>query len=180
MREPQKHGERSRFDRREGFSLVELIVVIAVVGILSVVIGTTVSGVNNDTRLANAGAHALADVRYAQEMAMSHRREVDVLVYPSTESYEVKWHDTGAFVPSSLDESNDCQVNFNQGEYHDVVISSSGLGGRLSFTATGTPLINGAPLTSEKMVLTLNGRIFIVVFPSGYAEMGEVVGASGC
>ena len=166
------------FRQRRGFTLVELIVVIVVVSILAGAVGVSVDEVNSNTRLSNAATRALADVRYAQELAMTHRREVDVYVTAASDRYEVKWHDTGAYVTSSISE-DDLDVYFHQGEYNDVDITSSGLGGRLSFTALGGPLINGSSFSTEKSVMFLNSKIHVVIYPSGYSCIEQTVGGGG-
>ena len=166
------------FRRNKGFTIVELIVVIAIVGILSGVVGVVVNDVNSETRLSNAATRALADVRYAQEMAMAHHREVDLFVTSASDKYETKWNDTGGYLPSGVDGS-DAIVMFNHGDYHDVNITSSGLGGRLSFSATGEPLINGSPFSEETSVMLLNNKIHVVIYPSGYSSLEEVVGSGG-
>lgn len=161
-----------------GFTIVELVVVMVIISVFAGVVGVSVDEVNQDTRLSNAATRALADVRYAHELAMAHRREVDVYVTPASDKYEVKWHDTGAYVTSGVTSDN-LIVQFSQGDYHDVSISSSGLGGRLSFSATGEPLINGSSFYSEKSVMFLNSRIHIVIYPSGYAVIEQTVGGGG-
>ena len=66
------------FRQREGFTIVELVVVIMVISVFAGVVGVSVNQANENTRLSNAATRALADVRYAQELALANRRETDV------------------------------------------------------------------------------------------------------
>ncbi len=158
-----------------GFTVIELIVVIVVVGILLSSVLFMMDDVQSKTRISNATARALSDVRYAQEMAMSNRREVDVIVNAASNYYEVKWHDTGAYVTSPLTGS-DFIVYFMDGEYKDIDIVSTGLSTRLSFTETGAPLVNGAIFGSATSVMLLNSSYYVSVYPSGYVGIETVLG----
>jgi len=176
---PARSGWPALWRRNGGFTLVELIVAICVLAILTGAVTVGVGNINGDTRLSNAAARALADVRYAQEIAMANRREVDVYIFPNTEKYELKWHDSGAYLVSPYSGGN-AVTQFAQGDFSDVVITSSQISGRLSFSATGQPLINGASFGSERSVMYLNSRIHIVIYSSGYSCLEEVVGGGGC
>jgi len=168
-----------KWKKREGHTLVELVVVIVIVSVLTGIIGVSVDGINENTRLFNAVNLALSDIRFAHELAMTHRCEVDVVVTPAADRYEVKWHATGLYVSSPLD-GGDLIVNFNQGEYSDVSITDSGLNGPLSFNSIGEPLINGATFAGETSVMLLNSKMLIVVYPSGYVCIKETEGGGGC
>ena len=167
------------FRRKDGFTLVEMVVVMGVIAILTGAVGISVQEVNSNTRLSNAASRALSDVRFAQELAMTMGREVDINVQVGADKYDVKYH-TGSYVSSPLD-GNSLIVAFNTGQYSDVTITSSGLGGRLSFNSLGEPFINGAPFSSETSVMFLNSRIHVVIYPSGYSCLEETVGGgTGC
>ncbi len=172
---------KKKFKKRhpKGFTLVELIVVIVIITILTGTVSVSFNDINEKTRLSNASTKALADVRYAQELAMSNNREINIYVTPSNETYDIKWQDTGAYVPSATDNGENLTVTFGVGEYKQIDIVSTSIGNRLSFTALGEPMINGSRFTRSTSVMFLNSTIHLVVYPSGYTCLEEVVG-SGC
>jgi prepilin-type N-terminal cleavage/methylation domain-containing protein len=169
----------TRLDRIRGFTLVEFIVVIFVVTIITGAVTVSVTDLNDNTRVSNAASRALADVRYAQEMAMSHRREADVIVDVGNQRYDIRWHDDSTFLPSLLDGSP-LRVLMDQGLTDGVAITSSGLGGRLSFNDIGEPLIGGVRFNTEKSVMFLNSKVHVVIYPSGYSCLEETLGSGGC
>lgn len=156
-----------------------MIVVIVVLAILAGTISVSVQDVNENTRLSNAATRALADVRYAAEMAMTHRREVEVTVQKGSNKYDIRWADTGTYLPSPID-GEDLIVQFNTGEYQDVEMTSTGLSGKLSFRADGEPRIGGGRFGSERSVFCLNEEIHVVAYSSGYVVLEKVVGGGGC
>ena len=166
-------------DNSHGFTLLELIIVIAITGILLVTLGISIGDTSDNTRISTATHRGLADIRYAQEMAMTYQREVDVFVMLGADKYEVKWHDTGSYVPSSLDD-DDLIVNFNQGIYNGVSITSSEVGGRLSFNSTGAAFLNGSSFGSEIRAMVLNEKAEIFVYPSGYVSFHQIGSGGGC
>ncbi len=164
-----------------GYTLIELVVVMTIVAILTGAISVSVEKTNQDTRLSNAIYRALSDVRYAQELAMTNRREVSMWVNPGEDRYYFKWQDTGDYLENPVD-GGDFIITFNTGEYQGVDITSSGMGGRLSFTATGYPLINGANFgtTDGISVMQLNNGYHIFVYQSGLTTIEESAGGGGC
>jgi prepilin-type N-terminal cleavage/methylation domain-containing protein len=161
-----------------GFSLVELIVVIAVAAIVTGILAVSIDSMNDDTRLANAAYRAQGDVRYAHEMALTHRREVNVVVNASSNQYELRWHDDGSLLPSPID-GTDMIVQFGTGIYQGVTISSSGLSGRLSFNEVGTALIGGTVFSGIQSIMLLDSKIHVTVNDAGFVDLNEVEG-SGC
>ncbi|MCK5145890.1 prepilin-type N-terminal cleavage/methylation domain-containing protein [bacterium] len=163
-----------------GFTLLELITVMVIVGIVTGVVSVSVDSVNEDMRLSNAANRALADIRHAQEMAMTHRRQVDVYVVAGQNQYYAKWNDTNAYLDSPT-ENGHLDVHLNTGEYHGVTMSS-GLSGILSFTATGEPLLNGSRIgdTNGRSVMFLNNRIYVTFYRSGLTTIEKTVGGGGC
>jgi len=167
--------KRKRWHR--GFTLVELIVVIAVLAILTGTATVSVDNVNDNTRLTNAAYRALSDVRYAQELAMTHKRPVNFIVSVGGNSYQVRWADTGALVTNAVDKE-ELTVQFNAGEYKGVTINN-GLSSTLSFDTTGLPRIGGSSFGGSQLVMYLNSRVYVSIYETGYSDL-NMPGGTGC
>lgn len=162
-----------------GFTLVELIVVIAVIAILAGTVTVTMTNSYRDSQLVNAVAMSLSDLRYAQEMATTRRQSVDFSVDAGTNTYEAYWTGTTNHIQSPAT-GNDLIVTFGTGMYGGISISSSGLGGVLRFGSDGKPTIAGTDISTDLEVLKLNGRYQIIIEPSGYSYTNDSGGGGGC
>lgn len=178
----RSHGGRRR---SPGFTLVEIVVVITVIAVFSGVVTISFGKFDQDSRLNITAGKALADLRYAQEVAMTERMEVNFYVTPATRYY-ANYQATAANVKSPLNPSKSLSVILNaSGPTSDptskgVVITSSAVSGsRLSFNSDGVPLLNGNVLANQVSVMLLNGKQNIVLFPSGYSVINPVSGACG-
>ncbi len=184
-----KHDNLKMFKRMwhllkesKGFTFVETVIVVIIIATLTGAVGVTVNSVNDDTRLINAAVRALADMRYAQEMAITQRREVDFIVNIGSDNYRAVYNDDGSYVPSPQGNGN-LIVQLNQDEYQGVDITSSAFAGQqFSFDAVGRPLRNGSPFGTQESVMWLNSNISVTIYPAGFSDLitPSGGGASGC
>jgi prepilin-type N-terminal cleavage/methylation domain-containing protein len=162
----------------DGYTLFELVIVITIIGIMTGTVSVRMGDVNLKARLSNATYRALADMRYAQELAMSERRSIDVFIYAGSDKYAIKYHDTGAYVQSPTEDGN-LLVEFDKGRYKDVVITSTGINSRLTFTPTGEALIGGSRFSNDTSILFLNNGVYVAVTGGGLENLGRP-GSGGC
>ena len=163
--------------RSPGFSLAELVIVMVIIGILSGVVSISIGSIDQDSRISVASGKALADLRHAQEIAMTENREVSFCVSGNT--YYATYRSTGSYLRSPYNMAQNFSITLNQDDSRGVVISSTQTGTQLYFSADGLPMVNGIPLANQASVMNLNGKQNVVIFPSGYSVINPVAGACG-
>ena len=166
------------WDNENGFTLIEIIMVIIILGILSGVVGVVVTDTVSSAKITNAVSQVLSDVRYAQEMAMTRRREVDVRIITGSNRYEILWTSGGYLKSPST--GNNMIVTFGSGTYGNVTMTSTGLSGNLRFDADGRPTIAGTPISSDTEIVKLNSNFQIMIQPSGFSYLNNLGGGGGC
>lgn len=166
------------FKQRKGFTLFEMVVVIGIVGIFSGVVSIEFEQTHRKARISNAAFQALADLRYAQEMAMTYRRQVSFIVNVSNNTYTAEWSGTGETLPSST-QTGDLFVDLD--DIQDVSMSM-GIGNTLSFDEQGLPFYAGSSFNSELPIFRINQDIYLCVLPSGFSYLNDELysGSGGC
>jgi len=169
-----KNGKRMftirqvRDDR--GFSLAELIIVIVVMGILAAVVGLSVKSINESSRLSVASENALSDLRYVQEIAMAENKDVNFTVNTGTNTYSATYRSTGQYLKSSQNVSANMTVTLNSGDTKGVTMSG-GYSGSITFDSDGIPYQGASELTAPLTLMTLNGKMSLVLLSSGFAQI---------
>ena len=147
-----------------GFSFIELIVLIASLGILSYMAVSRFAGSSDAVKEATFVRRVISDVRYAQEMALNYRQTVQVVVEPDQNRYYLKWSG-GSYLQTPV-AFDDFIVDTDDGHYAGVAISSTGFsGGVLEFNSAAMPLNNGSALAGETSLMVLNNNVNIKISP---------------
>ena len=165
------------FQARQGFTFFEMVVIMGVVAIFTGVVQIEFQEMHRKTRITNAAQRALADLRYAQEMAMTYRRQVNFVVDVANNTYTAAWGG-GDVLPSSTG-YGDLVVDFD--DIQDVSMSS-GISNTLSFDATGIPAYGGSEFDEELPVFRINDDMYLCVLPSGFTYLNEELydASGGC
>jgi len=180
-------GSKKVFDRLKvrrivstaAYTIIEFVIVIAAIGVLTHVATVNIGEAENKTRLVSAAHTALADLRLAQEAAMSQDREVNFVVDAGSNRYYAQFTDDGSYVINAKGE--DLDVTFSDDNYPGVSISGSDSGGSLCFTVVGRPDDGSGRYFYDLMVMTLNDQMTITVFRSGLSVLEDVdAGGGGC
>lgn len=149
---------------RAGFTLAEILVAVLVMAIVAAMV--VANGASADGSRLQAAAHRLtADLRYAQNMAVTHQKSVTVTVNPAENKYTLSDSEGALTHPTDKDAY---EVTLNTGEFEDVVVSSAFADGHdVTFDETGTPGAGGS------VVLSMNGSSYTV-------EVQDVTGMVRC
>ncbi len=161
-----KRTESGRiFRNANGHTLLELIVVIAVVGILAAVGLSRMKDSPVSALRANAARVVVNDFRYAQEIAMTYGRSVRIDIEKGLNQYCLKWNDTNEYLPSIIGSGNFIR-RFGENEFQDVHITDTDLSNNnLRFRTNGEPFTNGQKLTEQRLAVELDHIHSIVVIP---------------
>jgi prepilin-type N-terminal cleavage/methylation domain-containing protein len=178
MKKPLNAARLRTLKRNRGFSLVELVVIIVIIGVLTGVVSLSIGNIDRDSRVTIAAGRALSDLRYAQELAMTTRQAVNFTVSGNT--YSATYRVSGFPVPSPTDRTQPLMVILNDGEARGVVITS-GLNGTISFDIDGKPWASDGitELSDQTSIMNLNTKQNLVLFNSGYSVLNPVSGACG-
>lgn len=124
--------------RRRGYSLIEVVMVLAIAGILAGVGALRYSSSLERARLESAARRLIADLDHARDLARRSGQSVRIQFNPAQSGYRISG---GAHVSSVLN----TQVFLNEDPYR-VRIASADFDGasRLDFNGYGEPLAGGS------------------------------------
>ena len=155
---------KSFISSEKGFSFLELIVLIVGIGILALVGMANLSDSGSSLKEKALAKKILADVRYAQEMAINDGQLVQFIVETGQNRYSLKWQDNSYLQTPMAEE--DFIVDVDDSYFSGVSISSTAFNfGTLQFNGNGNPLDNGTLLTTTTNLLQLNGTTSIQITP---------------
>jgi len=160
--------------RQHGFTLIELIIVVVVLGVLVYIAAVNFSTNYSSTQI-DAAAHQIAnDMRFAQQMARTGGASTRVYFDVSNNRYYLKWAD-GTYLKTPTGE-DDFIVEFGTGNFSGVTITGSNLNNdRLDFNSSGVPLSGGSSFSGDITVVTLNNaKVVTVRANTGYVTVADL------
>ena len=159
---------------QEGMTFVEIIMVVAILGILASFAAVEFSDSLTSVQSGTAVEKVASDVRFAQQLALSYGAEVRVHVDLAQNEYSLKWSD-GSYVDNPAGGGN-FVVRFGQGNYSNVEITNVGFAnGRLDFDAGGRPLNSGSDFSGSLGLLTINNkRTIVIAANTGFVSIEEL------
>ena len=162
------------FKGQKGFSLIELIVVIVIIGILSYVVTANYNNSYTSVQYQTMIHKIAADVRYARESAVTGGQGTSVFVDPSHNQYYLKWAD-GSYLQNP-NKGGNFIVELGKGDAPDVQITQTTFsGGRLDFNKSGAPLNAGNPYSGKLTLLVLNNAKKVTVTANtGYIKIEDM------
>ena len=162
---------------KDGFTVIELIMVILIVSILAVVLIPRIGGIR-PFKLDGAGQKLVSDMKYAQTLAMSRHPIHGTLFEPAQEKYPVYRDGADTPIEDPHRPGTSLIVDYDEEEHFEGVdlysVSFTG-GNEIRFDCFGTPSdASDTPLTATgEVVLKCGGeQISIQVTPNtGKMEM---------
>lgn len=158
-----------------GFTFIEVVVVMTIMAILAAVAIVTFNNSSSDFQLNAASRKVISDVQYAQDLSMTTGNRVKVKFDPDNNRYSLLWADDSP-VPNIMGGGN-FVVSFGSGAFKNVEITDTELtGGILKFDTIGEPFSNATLIFSATLIVELNHQKQIYITPyTGklYAQSGS-------
>lgn len=166
---------RTTSSSRRAFTLIELITVVAVLGIVAVAVGGPTLGYMDSVRARAASARTAADIRFAQRTAMASGLRTWVVFSTGAQSYQI-------FIENSANpgkagrvplvrpyDQSSASVDYGTGPFANVSLIGVDVHGgtEIEFDSWGKPYDTaGAPLAATGVISLSNG-VVIRVHPVG-------------
>ncbi len=163
------------FKNQNGFTLIELIVVIVIVGILSYAVVANWSDAHENLQINATILKMASDVRYARDLALTEGMGSRVYIDVSNNLYYLKWDDD-SYMQNPLGGGDFVVPLGRPGEFGSVQITSTAFsnGGRLDFGTSGAPKNAGSSFEGELDLVTLNNEKKIVITANtGYVRIED-------
>ena len=138
----------------DGFTLVELVIILVIVGILAVTIlpGTTAK---ESVRLQAACQKLALDLRYVQQMAMAQQVRFGISFDTADESYFAYRVSTSTKAKDPQTQG-DLEIEFDEmREFNDIEISSTNFNDAIEFDSIGAPYDGNGVSLSGVGIITL-------------------------
>ncbi len=170
---------RRRWRQRSGFTIIELVSVIAILGVMALAVtGITLDSIDT-IRSQAAAARLTSDLRYLQRMTLASGMRAWGVFDVAGNEYRLYAEDpanpgkAGRIpVPHPSDQSTDA-VRFGVGTFANIAITAAAFNGtdEVEFDGSGVPYGgNGAPLSAPGVILLSSGVIIQVEPVTGFVE----------
>jgi prepilin-type N-terminal cleavage/methylation domain-containing protein len=148
----------------KGLTFIELIIVIGIVGILSAIAVVRLSNEDGEDKARLAIRQILADIQYAQELACTSGRYVEIQFNVAANSYHLRYGN-GQAIRQPLG-GREYLIRMGESPYHGVKLAGTNLtDGVLGFDYTGAPYSGKILMEKETMVVSLNQAAWITMAP---------------
>ncbi len=159
--------------KQSGFTLIELVIVISIIGIISYVAIANFDVSNTKLQYESALQKIVADVRYARELATTHGQGTYVYIDLVKNEYWLAWAD-GNKIQNPV-KGGDFIIQLGTGNFNGVQITSTSFAGRLDFDTGGSPLNNTNTFSGTLSLVTLNSSKQIVVYANtGFLKIEDL------
>ncbi len=146
---------RKSYRKNNGFTLLELILIIAITGIVSLIVLPNIGNTLNNVKLKIVTGKLMDDIRYVQNYAITNHHNTWVAIDVGSNSYRYGIYGTppNADPQILIDPSTNQLAIIDLNDYSGVSITSESLNGGFDFDWFGKPTNSGQiVLNSTKIV----------------------------
>lgn len=139
----------------KGFSLIELIVMIAVLGLLAAIATTRLNDISINVRISSAINQITSDINLVKEIALAKHAPMSITFDINNNIYIIKENGSAMMAYPG---SENGTINLSQGVFSGVNITQVNINGsnQVSFDKWGNVLNNGTITLNTEHVISIN------------------------
>lgn len=164
---------------RSGFTLMELVTVIVILGVVAAAVGTPTLAFVDTVRSRAATSRITTDVRYMQRMALSSGLRTWIVYSTSSNNYRLYIEDSanpgkaGRLVVTHPFDQSTSPIQFGSGPFRNVSISSVNINStsEIEFDSLGVPYDGNSAKLTANGTIGLSIGVTVTIYPdSGFVE----------
>ena len=158
-----KHDKNQVLQISKGFSLIELIVIMTLLGILAALASTRIKDISGTVRISSAINQITSDIELIKEIAIANHEQMSITYNQNLDIYTIRKNGT---IMTDYPGSNEGIINLSEGLFSGVDITQVNINGSniINIDKWGNVLNNGT--------ITLNNnRIISIEKLTGFTEI---------
>ena len=138
-----------------GFTLIELIIMLAILGLIATIVTTRITDISSSVRVSSAMSQISSDIELVKEMSLAKHQSMSITFDIHLERYTIR---KGNNIVSDYPGSDNGSINLSEGTLTGIDITNVNINGsnRINFDKWGNVLNHGTITLNSNHVISID------------------------